>query len=83
MVSQKLVGKIATVVCAVRGGPLPGEVRLTVDGLAHYYLAYAITAIDAGAQVLVIHNRGARAVDVEPWPATTDITDARPDSEGK
>lgn len=83
MVSQALVGRTARVVRRVRGGALPGEVRLTVDGLAHYYLAYSIDPIDAGTEVLVIHCRGARAVDVEPWsPAPTGIADARPDTEG-
>ena len=68
MASQALVGKVGTVITAIRGGERAGEVRLLVDGLAHYYLAYAATAIAAGAEVLVIHNRGARQVDVEPWP---------------
>ena len=63
-----LVGRIGTVVIGVRGGDRPGEVRIVVDGMAHYYLAYAATAIPAGADVLVINDRGARHVDVEPWP---------------
>jgi membrane protein implicated in regulation of membrane protease activity len=66
---QALVGKIGTVVSAVRGGGRPGEIRVVVAGLAHYYLAYAATAIPAGAEVLVINHRGARQVDVEPWPS--------------
>ena len=65
-----IVGRVGRIVHGVRGGTLPGEVRVVVDGLAHYYLAYAVTAIPAGTDVLVIHNRGARQVDVEPWPAT-------------
>jgi hypothetical protein len=63
-----VVGKVGTVVNAIRGGELPGEVRLVVAGIAHYYLAYAVTALPAGIDVLVINNRGARQVDVEPWP---------------
>jgi membrane protein implicated in regulation of membrane protease activity len=66
--SQALVGKVGTVITAIRGGERAGEVRVLVDGLAHYYLAYSAAAIAAGAEVLVIHNRGARQVDVEPWP---------------
>jgi hypothetical protein len=65
---QTLVGRLGSVVNAIRGGALPGEVRVVVEGIAHYYLAYAATAIPAGVDVLVIHNRGARQVDVEPWP---------------
>ncbi len=68
--ADELVGLTGRVVHAIRGGGLAGEVRIVVDGLAHYYLAYAATAIPAGAQVLVINNRGARQVDVEPWRAT-------------
>ena len=67
---EDLVGRIGRLVHGVRGGELAGEVRVVVDGLAHYYLAYAATAIPAGAQVLVIHNRGAGQVDVETWHAT-------------
>jgi membrane protein implicated in regulation of membrane protease activity len=66
--NQSLVGKVGTVVHPVRGGERPGEVRIVVDGFPHYYLAYAETALAAGVEVLVINNRGARQVDVEPWP---------------
>ena len=66
--SQALVGKVGTVISAIRGGERAGEVRVLVQGIAHYYLAYAERAVPAGAEVLVIHNRGARQVDVEPWP---------------
>jgi hypothetical protein len=66
--SQTVVGKVGTVLSGIRGGDLPGEVRLVINGIAHYYLGYAATALPAGAAVLVINNRGARQVDVEPWP---------------
>jgi hypothetical protein len=65
---DSVVGLVGTVVHGIRGGDRPGEVRLVVAGMAHYYLAYAATALPAGADVLVINNRGARQVDVEPWP---------------
>jgi membrane protein implicated in regulation of membrane protease activity len=67
-VAQSLVGRVGTVVNAIRGGSRPGEVRVLVEGIAHYYLAYAAMAVPAGTDVLVINNRGARQVDVEPWP---------------
>jgi len=66
--SQPLVGKVGVVVSAVRGGHLAGEVRVFVEGIAHYYLGYAATALPAGTEVLVINNRGTRQIDVEPWP---------------
>ena len=65
--AEGLVGRVGRLVHAVRGGERAGEVRVVVDGLAHYYLAYSESAIPAGTQVLVINNRGARQVDVEPW----------------
>jgi len=43
-------------------------VRVVVEGIAHYFIAYAAAAVPAGAEVLVINYRGARQVDVEPWP---------------
>jgi len=63
-----VVGRTGRVVVGVRGGDRAGEVRVVVEGMAHYYLAYAVTAIPVGAEVLVINDRGARHVDVEPWP---------------
>ena len=68
MASQTLVGRTGTVIIGIRGGDRPGEVRVVVEGMAHYYLGYAATALPAGTEVLVIHNRGKRQVDVEPWP---------------
>jgi membrane protein implicated in regulation of membrane protease activity len=65
---QSLVGKVGLVVTAVRGGDLPGEIRVVVQGIPHHYLAYAVEPLPAGAKVLVIHFRGTRQVDVEPWP---------------
>ena len=68
MASRKLIGRVGTVITAIRGGERAGEVRLLVEGIAHYYLAYATKPVPAGKEVLVINNRGARQVDVEPWP---------------
>ena len=68
MRGQALVGRVGSVVSAVRGGPLPGEVKVVVEGIAHYCIAYAAAPLPAGAEVLVINYRGARQIDVEPWP---------------
>ena len=67
MAGQTLVGRVGLVTVRVRGGTLPGEVRLVVQGIPHYYIAYCGQALAVGEQVLVINNRGARQVDVEPW----------------
>jgi len=64
---QALVGKVGVVVTAVRGGERAGEIRVVVQGVPHHYLAYAAEPIPVGTTVLVIHFRGARQVDVEPW----------------
>jgi len=69
MATRSLVGSLGIVHLRVRGGELAGEVRVVVEGLPHYYLAYAPHAIEAGEQVVVINNRGGRQLDVEPWPA--------------
>ncbi|GAC1611971.1 MAG: hypothetical protein NVS3B26_30210 [Mycobacteriales bacterium] len=71
------VGLTGTVVTRIRGGELPGEVRVLYAGLPHTYIAYADIALPVGASVLVINDRGARRIDVEPWdlPAT-DAVDA-------
>ena len=42
MRGQSLVGKVGLVVTAVRGGDLPGEIRVVVQGIPHHYLAYAV-----------------------------------------
>ena len=67
MTAQTLVGKVGLVTTRVQGGSLPGEVRLVVQGIPHYYIAYCGQALAVGEQVLVINNRGARQIDVEPW----------------
>jgi hypothetical protein len=76
--SQTLVGKVGSVVRAVRGGSLPGEVRLVVEGIPHYYIAYCAVAVAIDTEVLVINNRGSREIDVEPWlEPRRDIDDVR------
>lgn len=67
MTGQTLIGRTGRVTTAVRGGSLPGEVRVVVEGLPHYYLAYCDHAVDKDTYVLVIDAHGARGVDVEPW----------------
>ena len=64
-----VVGKIGTVVTRIRGGELPGEVRIAVRGSRETFIAYSATAVERHETVLVFHSRGNRAVDVEraPW----------------
>jgi hypothetical protein len=67
MSTASLVGLVGTVCTTVRGGDRPGEVRVVVAGLPHYYLAYCATGLATGQQVLLINQRGPRMVDVEAW----------------
>jgi len=81
--SRTLIGKVGTVIIAIRGGERAGEVRVLVEGIAHYYLAYATEPVPAGKEVLVINNRGARQIDVEPWPQVPPDGIARGVEEGQ
>ena len=65
--AERPVGKVGEVIVRVRGGGSPGEVVLIVDGLPEAYLAYAHEAVPVGRKVLVVQDRGDRAVDVVPW----------------
>lgn len=69
MSTYDLVGHTGTVCAGVRGGERPGEIRVVIAGLPHYYLAYCADSVAVGQQVLIIHDRGTRMVDVEPWSA--------------
>ena len=82
MARQSLVGKIGTVIHPVRGGSRPGEVRVVVQGMPHYYIAYAAVGVPAGAEVIIVNSRGAQQVDVEPWPHLPVVDNATGDAEG-
>lgn len=76
-------GRVGRVVHRVRGGDAPGEVRVVHDGMAHDYIAYSVGPLPFGAQVLVINDRGARQIDVEPWDIPGPVTSgAAGDPEG-
>jgi hypothetical protein len=67
-VDREVVGKLGTVVTRIRGGELPGEVRVTVRGTHETLIAYSAAPVEQHETVLVFHSRGHRAVDVEPAP---------------
>lgn len=68
MSEQALMGKVATVVRAVRGGGLPGEIRVLDGGEPVLLMAFSEQPVDVGARVRIVHSRGSRQVDVAPWP---------------
>lgn len=68
MADQSIVGAVATVTRAIRGGRLPGEVRMLDGGEAVLLLAYSALAREVGERVRIVHNRGSNQVDVDRWP---------------
>lgn len=66
---EPVVGLAGEVVTRIRGGHLPGEVRVGVRGGTEVFIAYADEELPRGSRVLVIADRGARAVDVVAHPA--------------
>ncbi|MCU1595776.1 MAG: hypothetical protein JWO12_3168 [Frankiales bacterium] len=66
---EELVGKVGDVVVRIEGGNDPGEVSIVVDGMRERYFALGREEIPVGSRVLVVHHRGDRTVDVEPWIA--------------
>ena len=61
------MGKIGEVTTRIEGGEEPGEVSLLVYGIRERYFAHAREELLLGSKVLVVHDRGNRTVDVEPW----------------
>jgi len=75
---ESLIGSIGVLVIGTRGAQGPGEVLLKIRGGSEAYLAWSAEPIPRGATVLVINNRGTRAVDVSAWadplqPLSNDI----------
>jgi hypothetical protein len=61
---DEVVGRTAHVSIAIPGGSEPGEVMARVRGGTEAYIAYASEAVELGAQVVVLADRGARSVEV-------------------
>ncbi|HXW80312.1 MAG TPA: hypothetical protein VEJ84_12480 [Acidimicrobiales bacterium] len=63
---DSVVGKPAYVTVAIPGGTRAGEVLLRIRGGTESYIAFADQPVGVGAQVVVLADRGARAVLVAP-----------------
>ena len=61
---EVLVGRPAHVTVAIPGGARAGEVVVRVRGGSEAYIAYSETPIEAGEQVVVVDDRGARILVV-------------------
>ena len=64
--AESVVGRPGYVTVAIPGGAKAGEVLLRVRGGTESYIAYADEAVGAGAQVVVLADRGARTLLVAP-----------------
>lgn len=67
MADRAVVGQVGEVVVRIPGGDRPGEILATARGIRETFIAYAETALERDAKVLVIAVRGPRQVDVVAW----------------
>lgn len=68
MANQSIVGAVGTVTRTIRGGRLPGEIRVVDAGEPVLMMAYSVGPREVGERVRITHNRGSRQVDVSTWP---------------
>ncbi len=71
---EAAIGCVGVLIVATRGSAGPGEVLVKIRGGSEAYLAWSDEPLRAGASVLVIDSRGARAVDVIEWADPLDVT---------
>ena len=64
---ESLIGSIGVLSIATRGAAGPGEVMVKIRGGSEAFIAWSTEPIPRGSTVLVINNRGTRAVDVSAW----------------
>ncbi|WP_305091397.1 hypothetical protein [Prescottella sp. R16] len=67
MSEQNPVGKIGVLTLATRGSSGAGQVELSIRGGRETYTAWSAEPLAARSTVLVVADRGARVLDVEPW----------------
>jgi hypothetical protein len=61
------IGSVGVLTVGTRGGRGPGEVRIKIRGGSETFIAWSESPLPRGATVLVIEERGRRAVDVMEW----------------
>jgi hypothetical protein len=64
---SSLIGAIGVLIVATRGSAGPGEVLVKIRGGSEAFLAWSPEPLPKGSTVLVINDRGTRAVDVSEW----------------
>jgi hypothetical protein len=61
------IGCIGRIIVATRGEAGPGEVLVQIRGGSEAFIAWSQEPLPKGTTVLVIDERGNRAVDVSAW----------------
>lgn len=67
MSNASAVGCVGKLIVATRGARGAGEVLVTLRGSKEAFLAWSDEPLPKGTEVLVVEDRGARTVVVEPW----------------
>ena len=65
--NRSAIGCIGVITVATRGPAGPGEVLVKIRGGSEAFIAWSPEPLAKGTSVLVIEERGARAVDVSAW----------------
>jgi hypothetical protein len=61
------IGCIGKIIVATRGDKGPGEVLVKIRGGSEAFIAWSREPLPKGTSVLVIDERGSRAVEVSAW----------------
>jgi hypothetical protein len=61
------IGCIGKIIVATRGEAGPGEVLVKIRGGSEAFIAWSPEPLAKGTTVLVIDERGSRAVEVSAW----------------
>jgi hypothetical protein len=69
------IGCEGVITVATRGSAGPGEVLVKIRGGSEAFIAWSPEPLAKGTNVLVIHERGARTVDVSAWTNPIDQFD--------
>jgi hypothetical protein len=65
--NSSAIGCIGRIIVATRGEAGPGEVLVKIRGGSEAFIAWSQEPLPKGTTVLVIEERGNRAVDVSAW----------------
>ena len=61
------IGSVGVLTVGTRGERGPGEVQIKIRGGSETFIAWSEEPLPQGATVLVIEERGRRALDVMKW----------------